>query len=69
MPRLQQPLSRLWIVFVLFTTLFFVGEQREQLGRPEQRRRVRQQLTATLVASRFLGGVHACRGTDAHARP
>ena len=50
----------------LLVLLLVVGEQR---GRPEQRRRVRQQRKAALVASRFVRGVHARRGAGTHADP
>ena len=38
-------------------------------GRPEQRRRVRQQRKAELVAGRFVCRVHACRGAGTYASP
>jgi hypothetical protein len=64
------PLSRLRVVLVLLPVLLAVllpvGEQR---GRPEQRRRVRQQRKAEMVTSRFVLVVHACRGARTHAHP
>jgi hypothetical protein len=61
LPCMWWPLSRLRAILVLLSVLLSVllavGEQR---GRPEQCRRVRQQRKAALVASRFVGGVHAC---------
>src|SRR5258708_4899164 len=70
LPRMWWPLSRLRVVLVLLplllAVLFLVGEQR---GRPEQRRRVRQQRKAEMVASRFVRVVHACRGAGTHAHP
>jgi hypothetical protein len=58
------PLQRLQQLLV--PVLLLAGEQR---GRPEQRRRVRQQRKAEMVASRFVRGVHACRGAGTHADP
>lgn len=43
--------------------------RREQQGRPRQRRRLRRQCKAAVVASRLVRRVHACRGTDAHSSP
>ena len=59
--RMSWPLQVVLVPFLLP-----VGEQR---GWPEQRRRVGQQRKAALVASRFVRGVHACRGAGAHAGP
>jgi hypothetical protein len=58
--RLQQ------LRVVLAPVLFLVGER---WGRPEQRRRVRQQRKAKLVASRFVPVVHACRSAGTHTGP
>ena len=58
--------QRLQLLVVLVPVLLPVGEQ---WGRPEQRRRVRQQRKAELVASRFVRGVHAYRGAGTHAGP
>jgi hypothetical protein len=51
LPRLR------WQHVVLVPVLLPVDEH---WGRPEQRRRVRQQRKAEMVASRFVRGVHAC---------
>jgi hypothetical protein len=40
----------------------------QQRGRPE-RRQVQPQHKATLVGSRFVSILHACRGAGAHADP
>jgi len=58
------PLQQLQVVLV--PVLLLVGEQR---GRPEQRRRIRQQRKAEMVASWFVLGLHACRGAGTHAGP
>jgi hypothetical protein len=69
LPRMRWPL---WppqqlqqLRVVLAPVLLPVGEQR---GRPE-RRRVKQQRKAKVVASRFVPLVHACRSAGTHAGP
>lgn len=74
LPRMWWPLEglrlrRLQFVLgpvVLVPVLPHVGEQ---WGQPEQRRRLRQQLKAALVASQFIRGVHACRSAGTNASP
>src|ERR1700688_205729 len=73
LPCMRWPLRRLRVVLVpvlhptvLVPVLLLVGEQR---GQPEQRRWIRQQRKAALVASQFVRGVHACRGAGTHAGP
>jgi hypothetical protein len=58
-----QGLRRLWVV--LLSVPPAVGEQPGWC--PEQRRRVRQQRKAKMVASRFGRGVHTCRGAGTQA--
>src|SRR4051812_6148337 len=64
--RLQQLLRVALVPVLLVPVLLVVGEQRR---RPEQRRWVRQQRKAEMVASRFVRGLHACRGAGTHAGP
>lgn len=68
LPCVPRPLRRLqWLRVVLVPVLLLpVGHQRE---RTEQWRRVRQQRKAEVVATRFVCGVHACRGAGTHASP
>lgn len=54
-PRLQ---LQFVLVAVLLLPILLVA--REQRGRPERRRRVRQSCKAQMVASRFVRDVHAC---------
>jgi hypothetical protein len=56
------PLWRLRVVLVPVLLVPVLLPATEQRGRLEQRRRVRQQRTAVLVATRFVRVVHACRG-------
>jgi len=57
LPRLQQ-LQQLRVVFA--SVLLLAGEQRQ---------RVQHQRKAEMVASRFVRGVHTCRGAGTHADP
>src|SRR5438876_3007341 len=67
LPCMRWPLQRLRrLRVVLVPVLLPAAEQRR---RPEQCRRVRQQRKAELVASRFVRGVHACRGSGTYAGP
>src|SRR5687767_3007708 len=71
LPGLSWQLSGLPVVLVLlpFLLLFVFPVLLLVRGRREQRRRVRQRRKAEVVASRFVRGVHACRGAGAHADP
>lgn len=58
--QLGSPRLQLQFVFVAVLLLPILLVAREQRGRPEQRRRVRQSRKAEMVASRFVRDVHAC---------
>ena len=63
------PLSRLLVVFDSFlfvSVLLPAAEQRKQL---QQRRRVRQQRKAKMVAIRFVRGVYDCPSAVTHTNP
>src|ERR1700730_16946067 len=62
--RLQQ--LQLVLAPVLLLPVLLLGEQR---GRPKQRRWVWQPRKGEMVATRFVGNVHANRGAGAHAGP
>ncbi len=67
LPRMRWPFSRLRRLRVVPDPILL--PVLEQWKRRRERWRIRQQRKAALVASRFVRGIHACRGANANANP